>query len=91
VGCVRAVEPPSIVWRGIVVTGIVRHHAAFGVFFGLEILDSDRFLTFFCCHFIFLSGWFVLCQEHRRAIDARLSRPVLESGHPDESLFLFCA
>ncbi|HJW37226.1 MAG TPA: hypothetical protein VJ420_01240, partial [Candidatus Udaeobacter sp.] len=34
---------------------------------------------------------FVLCQEHRRPIDARLSRPVLESGHPDESLFLVCA
>jgi hypothetical protein len=39
--------------------------AALGVFFGLEVLDFDRFLTFFCCHFIFLSGWFgwfVLCQ-----------------------------
>ena len=46
--------------------------AAFGVFFGLEVLDFDRFLTFFCCHIIFLSGWFVLCQEHRRLIDARL-------------------
>ena len=46
--------------------------AAFGVFFGLEVLDFDRFLTFFRCHIIFLSGWFVLCQEHRRPIDARL-------------------
>jgi hypothetical protein len=38
--------------------------AAFGVFFGLEVLDFD-FLTFLCCHIIFLSGWFgwfVLCQ-----------------------------
>jgi hypothetical protein len=24
-------------------------------------LDFD-FLTFLCCHLIFLSGWFVLCQ-----------------------------
>jgi hypothetical protein len=39
--------------------------AALGVFLWLEVLDFDRFLTFFCCHFIFLSGWFgwfVLCQ-----------------------------
>jgi hypothetical protein len=58
----------GIMSAGIMAAGIT----ALSVFFGLEILDSDRFLTFFCCHFIFLSGWFVLCQERRRAIDARL-------------------
>jgi hypothetical protein len=42
--------------------------AAFGVFLWLEVLDFDLFL---CWHFIFLSGWFVLCQWRRRAI-ARL-------------------
>jgi hypothetical protein len=35
--------------------------AAFGVFLRLEVLDFD-FLSFFLCHFIFLSGWFVSCQ-----------------------------
>jgi len=38
--------------------------AAFGIFLWLEVLDFD-FLTFLCCHIIFLSGWFgwfVLCQ-----------------------------
>jgi hypothetical protein len=60
------------VLTGAVLTGAVLNGtAAFGVFLWLEVLDSD-FLTFLCWHFIFLSGWFVLCQEHRRAIDARL-------------------
>ena len=56
---------------GAVGAVVVAPIAAFGVFFGLEVLNFDRFLSFFCCHIIFLSGWFVLCQEHRRAI-ARL-------------------
>ena len=59
------------VGTGTVGTGTARHYAAFGVFFWLEVLDFD-ILTFLCCHIIYLSGWFVLCQEHRRAIDARL-------------------
>ena len=53
------------VLTGTVGTGTARIYAAFGVFFGLEVLDFDRFLTFFGCHIIFLSGWFgwfVLCQ-----------------------------
>ena len=57
---------------GAVGAVVVAPLAAFGVFFGLEVLNFDRFLSFFCCHIIFLSGWFVLCQEHRRLIDARL-------------------
>jgi hypothetical protein len=45
---------------------------ALGVFFGFEVLDFD-FLSFFCCHLSFLSGWLVLlCPWRRRAIDARL-------------------
>ena len=89
VGVVGAVGAVGVV--GSVGVEVSVPIAALCVFFGLEVLNFDRFLSFFCCHIIFLSGWFVLCQEHRRAIDARLSRPVLESGHPDESLFLFCA
>jgi hypothetical protein len=34
---------------------------------------------------------FVLRQWHRTAIDARPQRPVLESGHSSESIFVFCA
>jgi uncharacterized protein YjbI with pentapeptide repeats len=53
------------VLTGAVLTGTVLNGtAAFGVFLGLEVLDFD-FLTFLCCHIIFLSGWFgwfVLCQ-----------------------------
>jgi len=50
------------VLNGTVLNGTVLNGtAAFGVFLGLEVLDSD-FLTFLCCHIIFLSGWFVLCQ-----------------------------
>jgi hypothetical protein len=46
--------------------------AALGVFFGFEVLDLDVFLTFLCCHFIFLSRWVgLLCPWRRRAIDAR--------------------
>jgi hypothetical protein len=56
---------------GRVVAGWVEPNAAFGVFLGLEVLDFDL-LTFLCWHFMFLSGWFVLSQEHRRPIDARL-------------------
>ena len=76
---------PGTVLTGTVLSGTVLNgtvlrggkvpYAALGVFFWLEVLDFDRFLTFLCCHIIFLSGWFgwfVLCQEHRRAIDARL-------------------
>ncbi|PYL03401.1 MAG: hypothetical protein DME31_06640 [Verrucomicrobia bacterium] len=56
---------------GTVLDGAVLNGtAAFGVFLWLEVLDFDLFLTF-CWHFIFLSGWFVLCQWRRRAI-ARL-------------------
>jgi hypothetical protein len=40
----------------------VQANAALGVFFRLEVLDFD-FLTFLCCHFIFLSRWVgLLCQ-----------------------------
>ena len=53
------------------VIAFVQADAALGVSLRLEVLDFDLFLTF-CWHFIFLSGWFVLCQWHRRAIDARL-------------------
>jgi len=60
-----AVEPGIIaagaVEPGIISAGIVESNAAFGVFLRLEVLDFD-FLTFLCCHLIFLSGWFVLCQ-----------------------------
>jgi hypothetical protein len=61
----------SYVWTGAVVAGDIATggiatrdiatDAAFGVFLWLEVLDSD-FLTFLCCHLIFLSRWFVLCQ-----------------------------
>ena len=33
----------------------------------------------------------VLCQSHRRAVDARPQRPSSESGHSDESILLPCA
>ena len=53
------------VLTGTVLTGtVLTGTAAFGVFLWLEVLDFD-FLTFLCCHIIFLSGWFgwfVLCQ-----------------------------
>jgi len=50
------------VLSGTVGTGTASDYAAFRVFFGFEVLEFDRFLNFFLCHFIFLSGWFVSCQ-----------------------------
>jgi len=38
-----------------VATGTARIYAAFGVFFGLEVLDLDRFLSFLRCHIILFS------------------------------------
>ena len=54
-----------------VLPGMAAANAALGVFLRFEVLDFD-FLSFLLCHFSFLSGWFRLCQWHRRAIDARL-------------------
>jgi len=59
-----------VVARGVVARSVVARKAALGVFLWLEVLDFDL-LSFLCWHFIFLSGWFVLCQWRRRAI-ARL-------------------
>jgi hypothetical protein len=72
----RDIVPGDIVARDIVARDVVAgdipaRTAALGVFLWLEVLDFD-FLTFFYCHFIFLSAWLELCQWHRRAIDARL-------------------
>ena len=39
------------VW--VVLDGLVKRHPAFGVFFGFQVTDLDRFLGFFSlCHFI---------------------------------------
>ena len=52
--------------------------AAFGVFFGLEVMDFDSFFVFLCLCFVlhitytFSCLLFVLCQRHRTALDARL-------------------
>jgi hypothetical protein len=62
-----------------------------GIFFRFQVTDFDLLGFFLLCHFIFLSRWVVLFQRHRRSVDARLLRPVLESGHPDESISLSCA
>jgi hypothetical protein len=46
--------------------------AAFGVFFRFQVADFDFGLSFFFLwHFIFLFRWLLLCQWHRRALDAR--------------------
>jgi hypothetical protein len=74
--------------------GDVGDHTALGIFFRLQVTDFDGFL-FLVLHVVtyLLVGCllFVLCQWHRTAIDGRPSRPVLESGHPDESIYLCCA
>ena len=61
-----------IMAAGVMTDGIVKPYAAFGVFFGLQVLDFDFLFTFFICHFTFLSRWVGLFPWHRRAIDARL-------------------
>jgi hypothetical protein len=62
----------------------------FGVFHWLEVMDLDLFFVFpFLClvlHITFQLFVFVSGPEHR--LMPACNRPVLESGHPDES-FIF--
>jgi len=62
--------------------------ATFSIFFWLQVANFDVFL-FLVLHVCYLS--FAGFMWHRTAIDARPFRPVLESGHPDESIYLSCA
>jgi hypothetical protein len=47
-------------------------NTAFGIFSRFQVRDFDLLGLFLLSHFIFLSYGVVLCQSHRRAIDARL-------------------
>jgi hypothetical protein len=67
-----AMEAGAVLARAVLARAVGAGITALGVFFGFEVLDFD-FLSFFCCHLSFLSGWLVLlCPWRRRAIDARL-------------------
>ena len=48
-----------LVAADLVVRGAIHDNPAFGVFFGFQVTDFDRFLGFFSlCHFIFPSYLF---------------------------------
>src|SRR5437773_2645769 len=74
--------PPLASFTGLRSWTLTSSWASFLVFFFL-VLSSV----------LFSFPWLLLllCQRHRTAIDARPLRPVLESGHPGESIYLFRA
>jgi hypothetical protein len=56
----------------VIVTLALVTNTAFGIFSRFQVTDFDLLGLLLLRHFIFLSYWVVLCQAHRRAIDARL-------------------
>jgi hypothetical protein len=62
-GAGEAVGLGSVAGWGVVAGGVARwkawgQAAAVDVFFGVEVLNSDFRLSFFCCHFTLLSACF---------------------------------
>ena len=53
-GTARGVAAGTVT-AGTVTAGTVKEHAALGIFLRFEVLNFD-FLSFFLCHFSFLSG-----------------------------------
>ena len=63
---------PTVVTAFVWVLALVCVRTAFGIFSRFQVRDFDLLGLFLLSHFIFLSFGVVLCQSHRRAIDARL-------------------